>query len=81
MAVFKRMALKQGNATRTNAAELTLRASLYPIMLVTVLFFLWVSASSQPPNPNAKPNPSIGDIRNPPILEEEKKQKCFPSYT
>ncbi|KAK5130222.1 hypothetical protein LTR08_002307 [Meristemomyces frigidus] len=41
MAIFKRISLKQGNATRTNAAELTLRASLYPIMLVTVLFFLW----------------------------------------
>ena len=26
---------------RTNAAELTLRESLYPLGLVTVLFFLW----------------------------------------
>lgn len=28
---------------RTKAAELTLRESLYPIILVTTLFFLWVS--------------------------------------
>ncbi|KAF2765052.1 MFS general substrate transporter [Teratosphaeria nubilosa] len=41
MAVFKRMSLKQGNTSRTNAAELTLRASIYPLCLVTVLFFLW----------------------------------------
>lgn len=26
---------------RTKAAELTLRESLYPISLVTILFFLW----------------------------------------
>lgn len=42
MAIFKRMSLKQGNTSRTNAAELTLRQSLYPLCLVTVLFFLWV---------------------------------------
>ncbi|KAK5116021.1 hypothetical protein LTR62_000477 [Meristemomyces frigidus] len=41
MAIFKLMSLKQGNATRTSAAELTLRASIYPLCLVTVLFFLW----------------------------------------
>jgi len=41
MAIFKRMSLKQGNTARTNAAELTLRASIYPLCLVTVLFFLW----------------------------------------
>ncbi|KAK3625866.1 hypothetical protein LTR56_020179 [Elasticomyces elasticus] len=41
MAIFKRMSLKQGNTSRTNAAELSLRASIYPLCLVTVLFFLW----------------------------------------
>ncbi|KAH9844600.1 MFS general substrate transporter [Teratosphaeria destructans] len=41
MAIFKRMSLKQGNNARTNAAELTLRASIYPLCLVTILFFLW----------------------------------------
>ncbi|KAK1076475.1 hypothetical protein LTR33_008909 [Friedmanniomyces endolithicus] len=41
MAIFKRMSLKQGNTTRTNAAELSLRASIYPLCLVTILFFLW----------------------------------------
>ncbi|KAI7212368.1 putative L-fucose-proton symporter [Hortaea werneckii] len=41
MAIFKRMNLKQGNTARTNAAELTLRQSIYPLCLVTILFFLW----------------------------------------
>ncbi|TKA28589.1 hypothetical protein B0A50_02916 [Salinomyces thailandicus] len=41
MAIFKRMSLKTGNTSRTNAAELTLRQSIYPLALVTVLFFLW----------------------------------------
>ncbi|KAK3111532.1 hypothetical protein LTR53_013133 [Teratosphaeriaceae sp. CCFEE 6253] len=41
MAIFKRMSLKTGNTSRTNAAELSLRASIYPLCLVTVLFFLW----------------------------------------
>ncbi|GAB1727085.1 hypothetical protein NU195Hw_g3938t1 [Hortaea werneckii] len=41
MAIFKRMNLKQGNTARTNASQLTLRQSIYPICLVTVLFFLW----------------------------------------
>ncbi|EMD01046.1 hypothetical protein BAUCODRAFT_135784 [Baudoinia panamericana UAMH 10762] len=41
MAIFKRMSLKQGNTSRTNAAQLTLRQSIYPLCLVTVLFFLW----------------------------------------
>ncbi|KAI7166450.1 MFS general substrate transporter [Hortaea werneckii] len=41
MAIFKRMNLKQGNTARTNASQLTLRQSLYPICLVTILFFLW----------------------------------------
>ncbi|KAI8947293.1 glucose/galactose transporter [Xylaria longipes] len=33
--------LKVKDSKRTSAAELTLRQSLYPICLVTVLFFLW----------------------------------------
>ncbi|KAI6871977.1 MFS general substrate transporter [Hortaea werneckii] len=41
MAIFKRMNLKTGNTSRTNASELTLRQSIYPIILVTSLFFLW----------------------------------------
>jgi FHS family L-fucose permease-like MFS transporter len=35
--------LRQRDDKRTRAAELTLRESIYPLMLVTVLFFLWVS--------------------------------------
>jgi FHS family L-fucose permease-like MFS transporter len=34
--------LRQRDDKRTRAAELTLRESIYPLMLVTVLFFLWV---------------------------------------
>ncbi|KAI1214376.1 MFS general substrate transporter [Annulohypoxylon truncatum] len=37
----KRRSLKAKDNQRTKAAELTLRESLYPICLVTVLFFLW----------------------------------------
>ncbi|KAI0598692.1 major facilitator superfamily domain-containing protein [Biscogniauxia sp. FL1348] len=37
----KRRSLKAPDHKRTKAAELTLRESLYPICLVTVLFFLW----------------------------------------
>lgn len=33
--------LKAKDGKRTKAAELTLRESIYPIALVTVLFFLW----------------------------------------
>ncbi|EAT79855.1 hypothetical protein HBH56_078780 [Parastagonospora nodorum] len=33
--------LRQRDDKRTRAAELTLRESIYPLMLVTVLFFLW----------------------------------------
>lgn len=35
------MSLKVSDKERTKAAELTLRQSIYPLMLVTVLFFLW----------------------------------------
>ncbi|PNY25981.1 L-fucose-proton symporter [Tolypocladium capitatum] len=38
---FKRRSLKADDTRRTRAAELTLRESLFPICLVTVLFFLW----------------------------------------
>ncbi|KAL7962360.1 major facilitator superfamily domain-containing protein [Trichoderma compactum] len=38
---FKARSLKADDKGRTKAAELTLRESLFPIALVTVLFFLW----------------------------------------
>ncbi|RYP05578.1 hypothetical protein DL764_003691 [Monosporascus ibericus] len=38
---FKRRTLRAPDDKRTKAAELTLRESLYPICLVTLLFFLW----------------------------------------
>ncbi|KAL5315940.1 hypothetical protein ACEPPN_016814 [Leptodophora sp. 'Broadleaf-Isolate-01'] len=41
MAIFKKHSLKTPDDQKTNAAELTLRQSIYPICLVTVLFFLW----------------------------------------
>lgn len=34
--------LRNRDDKRTRAAELTLRESIYPLMLVTILFFLWV---------------------------------------
>lgn len=37
----KRRSLKADDTRRTRAAELTLRQSIYPICLVTILFFLW----------------------------------------
>ena len=40
---LKKNSLKNRDDQRTNAAELTLRQSIYPIILVTILFFLWVS--------------------------------------
>ncbi|KAE8441534.1 hypothetical protein EG329_004880 [Mollisiaceae sp. DMI_Dod_QoI] len=40
MAIFKKQSLKTENK-KTRAAELTLRQSIYPLALVTVLFFLW----------------------------------------
>lgn len=33
--------LRTSDKKRTKAAELTLKESLYPICLITVLFFLW----------------------------------------
>ncbi|OAQ57782.1 l-fucose permease [Pochonia chlamydosporia 170] len=38
---WKRRSLRVRDDSRTNAAEMTLRQSLVPICLVTVLFFLW----------------------------------------
>lgn len=38
---FRSRSLKVKDNKRTKAAELTLRESIYPIALVTVLFFLW----------------------------------------
>lgn len=38
---WKRKSLRTPDGKRTKAAELTLRESLYPICLVTILFFLW----------------------------------------
>jgi len=41
MGFFKKSTLRHRDDKRTRAAELTLRESIYPLMLVTVLFFLW----------------------------------------
>ena len=38
---FRNRSLKVKDNKRTKAAELTLRESIYPICLVTVLVFLW----------------------------------------
>lgn len=38
---LKKRSLRQKDNVRTNAAELTLKESLFPIFLVTILFFLW----------------------------------------
>lgn len=43
MGFFKRPTLRNRDDKRTHAAELTLRESIYPLCLVTILFFLWVS--------------------------------------
>ena len=39
---FKKHSLRTPDNKRTKASELTLRQSLYPLCLVTILFFLWV---------------------------------------
>ncbi|KAL9078220.1 MAG: hypothetical protein Q9157_002873 [Trypethelium eluteriae] len=41
MTIFKKNSLKTSDHQRTRAAELTLRQSIYPLCLVTILFFLW----------------------------------------
>jgi FHS family L-fucose permease-like MFS transporter len=38
---WKKRSLRVRGDQRTKAAELTLRQSLFPIILVTTLFFLW----------------------------------------
>lgn len=44
--VFKnRSGLRVDNHKTTSAATLTLRQSLWPLSLVTILFFLWVCAA------------------------------------
>jgi len=45
MGFFKKNRLRNRDDKRTRAAELTLRESIYPLCLVTILFFLWVSAT------------------------------------
>jgi FHS family L-fucose permease-like MFS transporter len=52
MAFFKRRSLRNRDDQRTRAAELTLRESIYPLMLVTILFFLWVSNTPYTEVPN-----------------------------
>jgi hypothetical protein len=42
MGFFVRPTLKVSDDKRTNAALITLRQSIYPLCLVTILFFLWV---------------------------------------
>ncbi|KAL9622051.1 MAG: hypothetical protein Q9160_003550 [Pyrenula sp. 1 TL-2023] len=39
--IFHKRSLKADNSKRTPASELTLRQSLLPLCLVTILFFLW----------------------------------------
>lgn len=39
--IRRRTALKAGNDTPTRASELTVRESLMPLFLVTILYFLW----------------------------------------
>ena len=41
MKLFQRTQFRADDRVRTRAAELTLRQSLYPLALVTILFFLW----------------------------------------
>ena len=40
---FKKHSLRTRDDKRTNASELTVKQSLYPLCLVTILFFLWVN--------------------------------------
>lgn len=47
MGFFKKPTLRTRDDKRTRAAELTLRESIYPLCLVTILFFLWVSIASR----------------------------------
>ena len=44
--IFRKHSLRTNDKERTSAAELTLRQSIYPLCLVTILFFLWASFQS-----------------------------------
>ena len=44
MGILLKRTLKVSDDEKTTAAELTLRQSIYPLCLVTILFFLWVSS-------------------------------------
>lgn len=39
---FRKHSLRTRDDKRTPASELTLRQSIFPLCLVTILFFLWV---------------------------------------
>ena len=54
MGFLQRYSLKTRDDQRTKAAELTLRQSLYPIALVTTLFFLWVCTAVRSVNNRAQ---------------------------
>ncbi|KAH7320845.1 major facilitator superfamily domain-containing protein [Stachybotrys elegans] len=41
LTIFKGRGLKADDSRRTQAAEITLRESIFPLALVTILFFLW----------------------------------------
>ena len=47
MGFFKKPTLRTRDDQRTSAAELTLRASILPLCLVTILFFLWACVYSE----------------------------------
>lgn len=42
MGLLQKYTLRTDDTKRTRAAELTLKQSIYPLALVTILFFLWV---------------------------------------
>jgi FHS family L-fucose permease-like MFS transporter len=61
MGFFVRPTLKVSDDKRTNAALITLRQSIYPLCLVTILFFLWVRNAHNPSSHYAaKANASQG---------------------
>lgn len=49
---IKKHSLRTRDNERTKASELTLRQSIYPLCLVTILFFLWVSSLFLPAAPS-----------------------------
>jgi FHS family L-fucose permease-like MFS transporter len=48
MTFLIKRSLKVSDDEKTTAAELTVRQSIYPLSLVTILFFLWVSCETNP---------------------------------